>query len=113
MLSLSTAMVPGSGVLAAWALVAGLPGVDAPVRVVVNPTTLLPYAGYDLSMAVLLPGEVDGLEALEGYLSAENLTWWTKGMWSTEVEVFLPRFEITCPFGLGAALKSMGVVDAF
>ena len=73
----------------------------------------LPYAGHDLSMVVLLPGEMDGLAELEGRLTVENLGKWTTGLWHTEVEVSLPRFQIAFPFRLDDALRSMGMVDAF
>ena len=73
----------------------------------------LPYAGDDLSMVVLLPKEIDGLAELEGRLTVENLGRWTKHLWQSEVQVSLPRFEITFPFRLDGTLISMGMVDAF
>jgi serine protease inhibitor len=73
----------------------------------------LPYAGDDLSMVMLLPREIDGLAELEERLTVENLCRWTTGLWQSEVQVFLPRFEITFPFRLDDALTSMGMVDAF
>ena len=73
----------------------------------------LPYAGDDLSMVVLLPREIGGLAALEERLTVENLGRWTSGLWQSEVQVFLPRFEIAFPFRLDGTLKSMGMVDAF
>jgi serine protease inhibitor len=73
----------------------------------------LPYIGDDLSMIVLLPTETDGLAKLEESMTVENLYQWTKDLWEKEVEVFLPRFEITFPFRLDDALKSMGMVNAF
>jgi len=73
----------------------------------------LPYAGDDLSMVVLLPTEIDGLAELEACLTVENLGRWTGNLWHSEVQVFLPRFEITFPFRLDDTLKSMGMVDAF
>ena len=73
----------------------------------------LPYAGNDLSMIVLLPGEAGGLTKLEESLAVENLDKWTRNMQATDVEVFLPRFEITFPFRLDDTLKSMGMLDAF
>ncbi len=73
----------------------------------------LPYAGQDLSMLVLLPAERDGLAGLEEALTVENLARWTKNLTSTDVEVFVPRFEVTLPFRLDDTLKSMGMVDAF
>ncbi|MBN1659474.1 MAG: serpin family protein [Anaerolineae bacterium] len=73
----------------------------------------LPYAGDDLSMVVLLPGEIDGLADVEARLTQENLERWTRDLWAVEVQAWLPRFEITCPIELSEALHSMGMVDAF
>ena len=73
----------------------------------------LPYAGNDLSMVVLLPREIDGLADLEERLTVENLGRWTKHLRQREVQVFLPRFEITFPARLSGILTSMGMVDAF
>jgi len=73
----------------------------------------LPYAGDDLSMLVLLPSELDGLANLERALTVENLDKWKRNLDETNVEVFLPRFEITFPFRLDDTLRSMGMVDAF
>ena len=73
----------------------------------------LPYAGNDVSMLVLLPRRIGGLAGLEEALTPGNLAAWTGRLRETLVEVFLPRFEITCPFMLDAELKSMGMVDAF
>jgi serpin B len=71
------------------------------------------YAGGDLSMIVLLPRERGGLAALEEDLAAEQLSRWTARLWEQEVELFLPRFEVTYPARLDGALQSLGMVDAF
>jgi serpin B len=73
----------------------------------------LRYAGDDLTMLVLLPKEIDGLEKLEESLTMENLDKWTKALSETEVDVYLPRFELSFPFRLDDTLKSMGMVYAF
>ena len=73
----------------------------------------LPYAGEDLSMMVLLPSERDGLAQLEGALTVENLDRWTGLLVEMDVEVFLPRFEVTLPIRLDKTLQSTGMVDAF
>ncbi len=76
---------------------------------------LLPYEGDDLSLAVLLPREADGLAALEESLTAERLTAWLSaaGRARQAVEVFLPRFRMATGFTLKAALTSLGMTDAF
>jgi len=73
----------------------------------------LPYAGDDLSMYVLLPREMNGLEELEASLNLENLDKWLGDLAGMEVEVSLPRFEVNFPFRLDDTLKSLGMVNAF
>ena len=73
----------------------------------------LPYNGGDLSMIVLLPRAIDGLAKLEGFLTVENFDKWMQDLAQAEVEVYLPKLEITFPTRLDDALKSMGMVDAF
>ena len=73
----------------------------------------LPYAGDDLSMIVLLPREINGLEELEASLNLESLDKWMGNLNGTEVEVTLPRFEVNFPFRLDDTLKAMGMVNAF
>jgi serpin B len=73
----------------------------------------LPYSGGDLNMLVLLPAETDGLARLEEALTVGNLDRWTKNMAEAEVDVFLPRFELSFPFRLDETLISMGMVDTF
>jgi serpin B len=73
----------------------------------------LPYAGHRLSMLVLLPRELDGFAKLEDSLSLESLDKWIRDLNETEVELSLPRFELSFPFQLNDALISMGMPDAF
>jgi serpin B len=73
----------------------------------------LPYLGRTLSMLILLPREKDGLKRLEQSLSVENLARWRNALREKEVEVFLPRFRMTCAFRLDKALSAMGMADAF
>ncbi len=73
----------------------------------------LSYGGNKLSMLVLLPNEVDGLESLEGELSEPNLEKWTSSLSRKSVEVYLPKFKLTSELSLGDTLKSMGMIAAF
>jgi serpin B len=73
----------------------------------------MPYAGEDLSMIVLLPGEKDGLSELERKLNSENITTWTSESSYQEVDVYVPKFTMTSQFTLSAILKAMGMEDAF
>ena len=73
----------------------------------------LPYAGGDLSMIVLLPRKTDGISVLEGELTAAKLAKWMKALREREVMVLLPKFKLTCEFGLKKTLTAMGMTDAF
>ncbi len=73
----------------------------------------MPYAGDDLSMVMLLPRERGGLSELEEKLSAQQLDAWSKELRTREVVLYVPRFKMTVSFGLGDALKSLGMGDAF
>ena len=72
----------------------------------------MPYAGEHLSMVILLPKSVDGLGEFEERLTMENLDRWLK-LGRREVEVYLPRFQLTSEFQLNAALAQMGMPSAF
>jgi len=73
----------------------------------------LPYAGNDLSLVVLLPRRVEGLPELERALTPEGLADWTGHLQEREVVVFLPKFKLTSQFRVDAALKALGMGDAF
>jgi serine protease inhibitor len=73
----------------------------------------LPYAGNDLSMLVLLPRKIDGIGVLENELSAAKLTEWVNALHKREVMVSLPKFKLTCEFGLAKTLAAMGMTAAF
>uniref|UniRef100_A0A8C0KVS2 Serpin B4-like n=1 Tax=Canis lupus dingo TaxID=286419 RepID=A0A8C0KVS2_CANLU len=75
----------------------------------------IPYKGKDLSMMLLLPHEVDGLQKLEDQLTAEKLIEWTssQNMSNGQVDLYLPRFKVEESYELKATLKALGMVDAF
>uniref|UniRef100_A0A8C0I0J4 Serpin domain-containing protein n=1 Tax=Balaenoptera musculus TaxID=9771 RepID=A0A8C0I0J4_BALMU len=64
----------------------------------------IPYKGKELSMMVLLPNELDGLQKLEDQLTAEKLIEWTSPQNMRE------RQE---SYDLKATLGALGMVDAF
>jgi len=72
----------------------------------------LPYLGNELSMIVLLPKKIDGLQKLEHNLNINNLKNWTDFS-SEDVIVYLPKFKMTSEFYLGKTLSLMGMTDAF
>ncbi|HWB14183.1 MAG TPA: serpin family protein [Pirellulales bacterium] len=73
----------------------------------------LPYVGGELSMVIMLPKEIAGLEKLESQLTAKNLDAWISSQDSKLVQVFLPKFKVTSQFSLAQTLRSMGMELAF
>jgi len=73
----------------------------------------LPYVDDELSMIILLPKEIDGLDEFEKTLTVENLSKWLGKLYKREVVVSVPKFKMTSQFGLASVLKSMGMTDAF
>jgi serpin B len=74
----------------------------------------IPYKSRELSMVVLLPNDVAGLPALEQSLTAANLQKWLDGGWrSNKIILTLPKFKMTSEFELAAALRVLGMKQAF
>ncbi len=73
----------------------------------------MPYEDDELAMLIVLPLELDGLDAVEADLSAERLAGWVEEMYSQEVDVTLPTFEMSHELPLVDALEALGVTDAF
>ena len=73
----------------------------------------LPYAGNDLSMSILLPDRIDGLDELQASLTVERLAMWTQQLWEVDVEVFLPKFKTEFAVTLNKVLEDLGMPDAF
>ncbi|KFM07486.1 Serpin B10 [Aptenodytes forsteri] len=75
----------------------------------------LPYVNNDLSMFILLPSDVTGLQKLERELTFENLSAWTSPelMEKMKMEVYLPRFMLEEKYDLKSTLSRMGIQDAF
>ncbi|NWV87546.1 OVALX protein, partial [Machaerirhynchus nigripectus] len=75
----------------------------------------LPYASGELSLLVLLPDDISGLEQLENKISFEKLTEWTssKVMEKKRVKVYLPRMKIGEKYNLTSILTSLGMTDLF
>ncbi|GBP43743.1 Alaserpin [Eumeta japonica] len=75
----------------------------------------LPYEGDEASFLIVLPNDIEGLPALEQKLK-ENpslLTEASKHMYSTEVEVYLPKFKIETTTNLKEVLQKIGVTKIF
>ncbi|XP_030340627.1 serpin B10-like [Strigops habroptila] len=75
----------------------------------------LPYVNNDLSMFILLPSDITGLQKLESALTFENLSAWTSPelMEKMKMEVYLPRFRLEEKYDLKSTLSRMGLQDAF
>ncbi|KAL6030718.1 hypothetical protein STEG23_011367 [Scotinomys teguina] len=73
------------------------------------------YKNRDLSLLLLLPEDVNGLEQLERAITYEKLNEWTsEDMMDTfEVHLYLPKFKLEESYDLKSALSSMGMTDAF
>jgi serpin B len=72
----------------------------------------LPYAGNDLAMVILLPGEIDGLKSMAAQLNEATLDRWLAQARQQEVAVFLPKFKLSAQFSLARILAAMGMTDA-
>ncbi|XP_054237531.1 ovalbumin-related protein X-like [Indicator indicator] len=75
----------------------------------------LPYASGELSMLILLPDEISGLEQLENKVSFEKLTEWTSPnvMEKKRVKVYLPRMKFEEKYNLTSVLMALGMTDLF
>ncbi|XP_070261920.1 leukocyte elastase inhibitor-like [Myotis yumanensis] len=79
----------------------------------------LPYQGWDLSMVILLPDDIEdeatGLKKIEEQLTLEKLHEWTKpeNLRSIKVNVHLPRFKLEESYNLNSHLVSLGIEDLF
>ncbi|XP_052678569.1 leukocyte elastase inhibitor-like [Crassostrea angulata] len=73
----------------------------------------IPYEGDKLSMLVLLPMAVDGLNDLEEKLSERFLNGVISHLRKQKVEVHLPKFKLESMFELGPHLSALGMSSAF
>ncbi|XP_010706723.1 ovalbumin isoform X1 [Meleagris gallopavo] len=75
----------------------------------------LPFASGTMSMWVLLPDEVSGLEQLETTISFEKMTEWISSniMEERRIKVYLPRMKMEEKYNLTSVLMAMGITDLF
>ncbi|MBN1766096.1 MAG: serpin family protein, partial [Sedimentisphaerales bacterium] len=73
----------------------------------------LPYKGEELSMFVILPKEIEGLNTIDKFLTPRILDEWTRKMYPREIRLYLPKFKMTSEFTLNQVLKEMGMPNAF
>ncbi|XP_050183703.1 LOW QUALITY PROTEIN: ovalbumin-related protein X-like [Myiozetetes cayanensis] len=75
----------------------------------------LPYTSEELSLLVLLPDDISGLEELENKINFDKLTEWTSSsvMEKKRVKVYLPRMKIEEKYNLTSVLTALGMTDLF
>ena len=73
----------------------------------------LPFSGGNVSMFVILPGEVGGVTQLEQMLNAKVLSRWIALLKNTTVEVSIPKFLLSQQFELKTILQKLGMKDLF
>lgn len=74
----------------------------------------IPYKSGELSMVVFLPTDAAGLSAFEQALTAANAEKWLSGGWrSNKIILTLPKFKMSSGFELAAALRALGMKQAF
>ncbi|XP_062933358.1 serpin B10 [Cynocephalus volans] len=73
------------------------------------------YESGDLSLLILLPEDIGGLEELEKAITYENLSEWTSAdmMELCNVQLHLPKFKLDESYDLKSTLIRMGMSDAF
>ncbi|KAK2160685.1 hypothetical protein NP493_1631g00017 [Ridgeia piscesae] len=73
----------------------------------------LPYEGDEVSMYILLPNSINGLAALESQLTSAKLNNAISMMYSTKIDVSIPKFNMTLKIQLTDILIAMGMKDLF
>ena len=73
----------------------------------------LPYVGGGLSMLIVLPDAIDGLDAVERSLTPAALDRWAAALKPHETVVRLPRFRSSSSFALEETLRNLGIRLAF
>jgi serpin B len=73
----------------------------------------LPYADKELSMIVVLPPRTSGLRDLEAELTSQQIDEWTSDMVEREVDVRIPKFEMSSRLRLNGVLAALGMTQAF
>ncbi|XP_051166705.1 antichymotrypsin-2-like [Leptopilina boulardi] len=73
----------------------------------------LPYKGDELSMLIVLPDEMYGLDDVESILERVNLRVLRKSLSLIKVKLNLPKFRVEATTDLYDALHKMGINDLF
>jgi serpin B len=73
----------------------------------------IPYKDGALSMVIVLPKKVDGLEAVEKWMTAARLQEVVQNMKRQRVDLTLPKFKLLERYALGQVLEEMGMKKSF
>ncbi|XP_051004172.1 serpin B11 [Acomys russatus] len=75
----------------------------------------IPYDNSELKMVILLPVGTTSVQQIEKHLSVKMLQEWTSpsNMVEREVEVHVPKFNLSVKYDLNSLLKSLGMRDIF
>ncbi|XP_046989701.1 ovalbumin-related protein X-like isoform X1 [Schistocerca americana] len=73
----------------------------------------LPYQGNQLSMLVILPNQIDGINELENKIMKVNLHQISDKLYPMKVNVLLPKFNIEKEMQLDKILKQLGMKEIF
>lgn len=76
---------------------------------------VLPFAGNDIDMVILLPREADGLPALEAQLTGDAVGGWIADAAQLDdpITVSLPKFAVSSSPDLQALITALGVPSIF
>ncbi|XP_076757223.1 serpin B3-like [Xylocopa sonorina] len=80
-----------------------------PVAVVEFVTT----SANELSLVIIIPNEIEGLEQLEGKLQNMKLTEFLNQGQDTPLKLYLPKFRVEKQLDVTPALQKLGLIDAF
>jgi serpin B len=73
----------------------------------------LPYRSGNMELIVFLPREADGLKPLERRLTASGIKLWMSDLETKDVQLYLPRWEMTQNHNLITALERLGLSAPF
>ncbi|NOZ46827.1 MAG: serpin family protein [Chlorobi bacterium] len=73
----------------------------------------IPYAGEDLSMLILLPGEKNGFQNFENELTLENYNNWINSLKKQKIDIYLPKFKVKYEKEFKDILSNLGMPVAF
>lgn len=73
----------------------------------------IPYTSSQISMAIILPKETEGLAEIEEKLDKISLNQWMTKATIQKVNILIPKFKTSFRTSLNKALSDMGIKEAF